>query len=168
MKRRKFLELAALTPLAATVLSPLSKAQIPPTRPTRGGFPPRGPVTYEPTGPGIQVRFLDTGGLTARATGYAGIGQFSRERKFLTGIIMEATMGLDYKPDQRLFSHSSVSLVADTVKVLSDSRKYIPVEGQKVYLTHLSRMVQPPQEELDRTLPDPLRAAYDGLEVVFR
>jgi hypothetical protein len=29
-------------------------------------------------------------------------------------------------------------------------------------------MVQPPQEELDRTLPDPLRAAYDGLEVVFR
>lgn len=50
----------------------------------------------------------------------------------------------------------------------SDSRKYIPVDGQKVYLTHLSKMVQPPQEELDRTLPDPLRAAYDGLEVVFR
>lgn len=316
MKRRKFLEIAALTPLAATVLSPLSKAQIPPSRPSRGGFPPRGPVTYEPTGPGIRVRFLgtggadwngpsesgelrrhasiladgkvifdftpsaadmipegtrpqvifythshsdhyhpksalelgvrrvylsetwlergtrdfqraseetgrpipeiiplklgepveqdgltvtplpanhqsnfvteetliyliekdstrllyatDTGGLTARATGYAGIGQFSRERKFLTGIIMEATMGLDYQPDQRLFSHSSVSLVADTVKVLSDSRKYIPVEGQKVYLTHMSRMAQPSQEELDRTLPDPLLAAYDGLEVVFR
>ena len=28
----------------------------------------------------------DTGGLTARAAGYAGIGQFSRSRKFLTGI----------------------------------------------------------------------------------
>ena len=318
MKRRKFLEIAALTPLAATVIPSLSQAQIPPTRPSRGGFPPRdpGPAVYEPTGEGIHVRFLgtgaadwngpsaggelrrhasiladgkvifdftpssadmipaalhpkvifythshsdhdhpgaaldagitrvylgetwlergtrdfqraaeqtgkpmpeilplrlgeavveerltvtplpanhqsnhvteetlifliekdstrllyatDTGGLTARATGYAGIGQFSRERKFLTGIIMEATMGLDYEPDQRLFSHSSVSLVADTVKVLSDSRKYIPVEGQKVYLTHLSKMVQPPQEELDRTLPDPLCAAYDGLEVVFR
>ena len=110
----------------------------------------------------------DTGGLTARATGYAGIGQFTRERKFLTGIIMEATMPLDYKLDFRLFSHSSVGLVADTVKVLADNRKYIPVEGQKVYLTHLSKMLQPPQDELDRTLPDPLRAAYDGLEVLFR
>ena len=248
MKRRKFLEIAALTPLAATVLPPIAHAQIPPTRPSRGGFPPRdpGPATYEPTGPGIQVRFLgtgaadwngpsaggelrrhasiladgkvlfdytpsaadmvpaglhpevifythshsdhyhpksalelgvrrvylgetwlergtrdferaaeetgrpmpeiiplrlgqaveqdgltvtplpanhqsnhvteetlifliekdstrllyatDTGGLTARATGYAGIGQFTRERKFLTGIIMEATMPIDYKP----------------------------------------------------------------------
>ena len=318
MKRRKFLEIAALTPLAATVLPPLAHAQIPPTRPSRGGFPPRdpGPAVYEPTGPGIQVRFLgtgaadwngpsaggefrrhasiladgkvlfdytpsaadmvpaglhpevifythshsdhyhpksalelgirrvylgetwlergtrdferaaeesgkpmpeivplrlgqaveqdgltvtplpanhqsnhvteetlifliekdstrllyatDTGGLTARATGYAGIGQFTRERKFLTGIIMEATMPLDYKLDFRLFSHSSVGLVADTVKVLADNRKYIPVDGQKVYLTHLSKMLQPPQDELDRTLPDPLRAAYDGLEVLFR
>ena len=318
MKRRKFLEIAALTPLAATVLPPLAHAQIPPTRPSRGGFPPRdpGPATYEPTGPGIRVRFLgtgaadwngpsaggelrrhasiladgkvlfdytpsaadmvpaglhpevifythshtdhyhpksalelgirrvylgetwlergtreferaaqetgkpmpeiiplrlgqaveqdgltvtplpanhqsnhvteetlifliekdstrllyatDTGGLTARATGYAGIGQFTRERKFLTGIIMEATMPIDYKLDFRLFSHSSVGLVADTVKVLADNRKYIPVEGQKVYLTHLSKMLQPPQDELDRTLPDPLRAAYDGLEVLFR
>ena len=318
MKRRKFLEIAALTPLAATVLPPIAHAQIPPTRPSRGGFPPRdpGPATYEPTGPGIQVRFLgtgaadwngpsaggelrrhasiladgkvlfdytpsaadmvpaglhpevifythshsdhyhpksalelgirrgylgetwlergtrdferaadetgrpmpeiiplrlgqaveqdgltvtplpanhqsnhvteetlifliekdstrllyatDTGGLTARATGYAGIGQFTRERKFLTGIIMEATMPIDYKLDFRLFSHSSVGLVADTVKVLADNGKYIPVEGQKVYLTHLSKMLQPPQDELDRTLPDPLRAAYDGLEVLFR
>ena len=318
MKRRKFLEIAALTPLAATVLPPIAHAQIPPSRPSRGGFPPRDPglATYEPTGPGIQVRFLgtgaadwngpsaggelrrhasiladgkvlfdytpsaadmvpaglhpevifythshsdhyhpksalelgvrrvylgetwlergtrdfgraaeetgkpmpeiiplrlgqaveqdgltvtplpanhqsnhvteetlifliekdstrllyatDTGGLTARATGYAGIGQFTRERKFLTGIIMEATMPIDYKLDFRLFSHSSVGLVADTVKVLADNRKYIPVEGQKVYLTHLSKMLQPPQDELDRTLPDPLRAAYDGLEVLFR
>ena len=318
MKRRKFLEIAALTPLAATVLPPIAHAQIPPTRPSRGGFPPRdpGPATYEPTGPGIQVRFLgtgaadwngpsaggelrrhasiladgkvlfdytpsaadmvpaglhpevifythshsdhyhpksalelgvrrvylgetwldrgvhdferaaaetgkpmpeivplrlgqaveqdgltvtplpanhqsnhvteetlifliekdstrllyatDTGGLTARATGYAGIGQFTRERKFLTGIIMEATMPLDYQLDFRLFSHSSVGLVADTVKVLADNRKYIPADGQKVYLTHLSKMLQPPQDELDRTLPDPLRAAYDGLEVLFR
>lgn len=318
MKRRKFLEIAALTPLAATVIPPLAHAQIPPTRPSRGGFPPRdpGPAVYEPTGPSIRVRFLgtgaadwngpsaggelrrhasiladgkvlfdytpsaadmvpaglrpevifythshsdhyhpksalelgirrvylgetwlergtrdferaaeetgkpmpeiiplrlgqaveqdgltvtplpanhqsnhvteetlifliekdstrllyatDTGGLTARATGYAGIGQFTRERKFLTGIIMEATMPLDYQLDFRLFSHSSVGLVADTVKVLADNRKYIPVEGQKVYLTHLSKMLQPPQDELDRTLPDPLRAAYDGLEVLFR
>lgn len=110
----------------------------------------------------------DTAGLMALALAMAGVGQFSRERKFLTGIIMEATMGLDYKDDDmRLFSHSSSSQVANTVKVLSDNRKYVPVEGQKVYITHLSKVQQPSQSELDRTLPDPLKAAYDGLEVVF-
>ncbi len=110
----------------------------------------------------------DTGGLTARALGYAGAGQFSRSRKFLTGIIMEATMGLNYEPDFRLFSHSSVAMVQDTVKVLAGNRKYIPVEGQKVWLTHLSRSYYAPQAELDRTVPDPLRYAYDGLEVLIR
>lgn len=110
----------------------------------------------------------DTAGLMALALAMAGVGQFSRERKYLTGIIMEATMGLDYKDDDmRLFSHSSSLQVANTVKVLSDNRKYVPVAGQKVYLTHLSKVQQPSQAELDRTLPDPLKAAYDGLEVVF-
>lgn len=111
----------------------------------------------------------DTAGLTALALAMAGVGQFSRERKFLTGIIMEATMGLDYKNnDMSMFSHSSVEQVANTVKVLAASRKYNPVEGTKVYLTHLSKAQQPPQDELDRTLPEPLKAAYDGLEVLFR
>ena len=111
----------------------------------------------------------DTAGLMAFALALAGVGQFSRERKFLTGIIMEATMGLDYKNnDMSMFSHSSSALVEETVKVLSSSRKYVPVEGQKVYLTHLGKSQQPSQAELDRTLPDPLVAAYDGLEVLFR
>ena len=110
----------------------------------------------------------DTGGLTARAAGYAGIGQFSRSRKFLTGIIMEATMGLDYQPDFRMFSHSSVAVVQDTVKVLSANRRYIPVEGQKVWLTHLAKVYHTSQAELDRTIPDPLKFAYDGLEILIR
>ncbi len=111
----------------------------------------------------------DTAGLMAYALAIAGVGQFSRERKYLTGIIMEATMGLDYKDDDmRMFSHSSVQMVANTVKLLTDNRKYATVEGQKVYITHMSKAQQPPQAELDRTLPDPLKAAYDGLEVVFR
>ena len=110
----------------------------------------------------------DTAGLMAFALALAGVGQFSRERKFLTGIIMEATMALDYKnSDMSMFSHSSSALVENTVKVLSSSRKYVPVEGQKVYLTHLGKRQQPSQAELDRTLPDPLKAAYDGLEVLF-
>ena len=110
----------------------------------------------------------DTGGLTARAAGYAGVGQFSRSRKFLTGIIMEATMGLDYQPDFRMFSHSSVAVVQDTVNVLAGNRRYIPVEGQKVWLTHLAKVYHTSQAELDATIPDPLRFAYDGLEVLFR
>ena len=108
----------------------------------------------------------DTGGLTARALGFAGAGQFSRDRKFLTGIIMEATMDANYAPDQRIFSHSSVDLVAQTVQVLSQTRNYLPVEGQKVYITHLGRSY-PPQAEIDATLPAPLSAAYDGLEVLY-
>lgn len=322
MKRREFIRIAAMAPVAAAALNPLNlaKAQDPPARRPpqgmpQGGFPQRGPAVYEPTGPGIHVRFIgtggadwngpsdsgelrrhasiladgkvlfdytpsasdmftdsrpevvfythshndhydakaalelgikrvylggtwleraqkdflkasestgvpvpeiiplslgqvieleglkvtalpanhtsnysdeqaliyliekdstrllyatDTAGLMALALAMAGVGQFSRERKFLTGIIMEATMGLDYKnDDQRMFSHSSVEMVANTVKVLSDSRKYIPVEGQKVYITHLSKVQQPAQDVLDRTLPDPVKAAYDGLEVVF-
>ena len=111
----------------------------------------------------------DTSGLMAQALALAGVGQFSRERKYLTGIIMEATMGLDYEnDDMRLFSHSSSSQVAEIVKVLTDNRKYATVEGQKVYITHLSKVQQPSQAVLDRTLPEPLRAAYDGLEVVFK
>ena len=108
----------------------------------------------------------DTGGLTARALGFASVGQFSRNRKFLTGIIMEATMDANYAPDQRLFSHSSVDLVATTVQVLSAGRQYMPAEGQKVYITHLGR-TYPPQAQIDSTLPAPLSAAYDGLEVLF-
>ena len=79
---------------------------------------------------------------------------------------MEATMDADYAPDQRIVSHSSVDLVAETVKVLSEGRKYTPAAGQKVYLTHLGR-TYPPQAQIDPTLPAPLSAAYDGLEVLF-
>ncbi len=110
----------------------------------------------------------DTAGLTAIALGLAGVGQFSRERKFLTGIIMEANMAPGYQPDQRMFAHSSVDLVESTVKILTQTRKYVPVEGQKVYLTHLSKSEYGPQAEVDRIIPEPLKAAYDGLEVVFR
>lgn len=75
-------------------------------------------------------------------------------------------MDADYTPDQRLFSHSSVELVGTTVKVLSAGRQYMPAEGQKVYITHLGR-TYPPQAQIDATLPAPLSAAYDGLEVLF-
>ena len=36
-----------------------------------------------------------------------------------------------------------------------------------MYITHLARTLHGTQAELDIHLPEPLRAAYDGLEVVF-
>ena len=94
MKRRKFLEIAALTPLAATVLPPIAHAQIPPTRPSRGGFPPRdpGPATYEPTGPGIQVRFLGTG--AADWNGPSAGGELRRH----ASILADGKVLFDYTP----------------------------------------------------------------------
>ena len=71
MKRREFIRIAAMTTFAAAATNPLNlaKAQDPPTRPQGpprgmppGGFPPQAPVVYEPTGPGIHVKFLGTGG----------------------------------------------------------------------------------------------------------
>ena len=32
---------------------------------------------------------------------------------------------------------------------------------------HMARTLHPGQAELDRTLAEPLKAAYDGLEVIF-
>jgi hypothetical protein len=51
--------------------------------------------------------------------------------------------------------------------LLATGRLHLP-EGQPVYLTHMAKSLQPSQEEMDATLPYPLRAAYDGLEVVFK
>ena len=76
-------------------------------------------------------------------------------------------MGFGHEEDYRIFTHSSIGTVHKTVKVLSHTRKYIPVEGQKVYLTHMAKTLHGSQAELDKGLPDPLCAAYDGLEVTF-
>ena len=86
MKRRDFIKIAAVVPVAAAV-DPLAIAQIPPTRPPQGpppgGFPGRnaGPAVYEPTGPGIQVRFLGTGGADWR--GPAANGELRRHASIL-------------------------------------------------------------------------------------
>ena len=116
-----------------------------------------------------EVRVIyatDTGGIPAIAARLAGIDPHVRPGKAVTGIIMEATMGMDGDEDFRIFTHSSVWTVKRTVDMLREGR-YLPAEGQKVYLTHLARGLHPVQAELDATLPEPLKAAYDGLEVVF-
>ena len=112
----------------------------------------------------------DTAGIPAFAARIAGIDAHDAKGKPITGLIMEATMGQGEEQDTdfRIFAHSSVDCVARTVKVLTKTKRYTPPAGQPVYLTHMARTLHPTQAELDKSLPEPLRAAYDGLEVVFR
>ena len=76
--------------------------------------------------------------------------------------------GAEQDTDFRIFTHSSVDCVERIVKVLTKTKRYTPHTGQSVYLTHMARTLHPTQAELDKSLPKPLCAAYDGLEVVFR
>ena len=110
----------------------------------------------------------DTAGIPAVAARLAGIDAHDPSGKPITGLIMEATMGLDHHMDFRIFAHSSVGDVERIAKVLLQTGRYAPADGQPVYLTHLARTLNGTQAELDASLPYPLRAAYDGLEVVFR
>ena len=116
-----------------------------------------------------NVRVLyatDTGGIPAIAARLVGIDPHEKG-KAITGMVMEATMGIDGDEDFRIFTHSSVGTVLRTTHMLLDKGRYTPKEGQPVYLTHLARTLHGTQKELDETLPTPLKAAYDGLEVIF-
>lgn len=118
-----------------------------------------------------HVRLLyatDTATLPAYTTRWLNIDRHVAEAKPLTAIIMEATMGMGHNEDYRLFTHSSVFDVERMVKVLTSTKRYTPPVGQPVYLTHMARTMHGTQAELDAQLPAPLKAAYDGLEVVFR
>lgn len=110
----------------------------------------------------------DTGGITAVAARICGI-DIHAKGDGIDALIMEATMGMGEKMDTdfRMFTHSSVALVERTVKVLTETKRYHPQPGQFVYLTHMARTLHGTQAELDRDLPSPLKAAYDGLEVNF-
>lgn len=108
----------------------------------------------------------DTGGIPAVSSRLIGIDAHQKGTP-ITALIMEATMGIGHEVDFRLYTHSSVALVEQTVKVLLQTERYTPRPGQFVYLTHMARTLHGTQKELDTTLPSPLKAAYDGLEVVF-
>lgn len=118
---------------------------------------------------GVRLLYAtDTGGIPAVAARIAGIDAHDRDGKPITAIIFEATMGMGYDDDFRSFTHTSVEGVARIVRVLEKSKRYTPPIGQPVYLTHMARTLHGTQAELDSSLPQPLRAAYDGLEVMFR
>ena len=120
-------------------------------------------------GPVRIIYATDTGGIMGVAARIAGIDPHVKPGNPINGLIMEATMGMGDKGDEdfRIFTHSSVNTVHRTTKMLLKRKRLVMKEGQSVYLTHLARTLHGTQAELDATLPAPLKAAYDGLEVVF-
>lgn len=110
---------------------------------------------------------VDTCGIPREALKYAQVSERSPARP-LTAIVMEATAGIGHQDDAGFFfSHSSVDTVARTVRALEQTGRYRPPQGRNVYITHLWRPHYGRQSEIDAALPSPLKAAYDGLEVVF-
>ena len=117
----------------------------------------------------------DTGGLmgdAARMIGIdphitAGARAFVHKPQALTAFIMEATDG-DSDEDFRLFVHSSVQTVSRIVNMLIKYGRLALPAGQHAYITHLGLKYRDwPSEKIEKELPDTLRAAYDGLEVVL-
>ena len=126
------------------------------------------PLIYLIEKAGVRLLYAtDTAGITAAAAKLSGL-DVHNAGKPVTAIIMEATMGLDYDLDSRRFTHSSVGDIERMVKMVETTKRYAPPAGQPVYLTHMARKLHGTQAELDANLPKPLRAAHDGLEVVFR
>lgn len=110
----------------------------------------------------------DTAGIPANAAigGRFGADGLKKEDRLpLAGIIMEATVGMGGEDNFRLFSHSCVETVLHTVRVLQNIGCF-PL-NRPAYITHLSRTLHPSHAEMEKSLPSPLRAAYDGLEVIF-
>lgn len=125
------------------------------------------PLIYLIERAGVRLIYAtDTGAISAAAAELSGMNSSRREP--ITAIIIEATMGLGHEDDYRSFTHLSVGAIVSIVKVLEKAKRYAPPAGQPIYLTHMARTLHPTQKELDATLPAPLAAAYDGLEVVFR
>ena len=126
----------------------------------------------------------DTGGILGDAARMMGIDPHVKESNFsrfaasgsyvhkpqaLTAFIMEAT-DTDLDEDFRIFVHSSVQAVSRIVNMLIQNKRLELPPGQHVYLTHLGlgdKYRGWPSEKIDKELPEPLRAAYDGLELVL-
>ena len=133
-------------------------------------------------GPARLLYATDTGGIPGDAARMIGIdphvtdGNFSRfvqsgsyvaRPQALTAIIMEATNG-DIDDDFRIFVHSSVQTVARTVEMLKKNGRFTPPDGQTAYVTHLAIKYRGwPAGKINAELPDSIRAASDGLEVVL-
>lgn len=133
-------------------------------------------------GPSRLLYATDTGGLTGDAARLIGIDGHVTEESYaqryagnpfvhrpqpLTALVMEATDG-DLDDDFRLFAHSSVQTVARTVSALQKTGRLVLPAGQKVVLTHLGIKYRGwASARIEKEIPETLRAASDGLELVL-
>lgn len=131
-------------------------------------------------GPARLLYATDTAGIPGDAARMIGIDQhvndtsypsrfagnpFVHKPEAITALIMEATDG-NLDDDFRMFVHSSVQSVARIASALKKTERYLPPEGQPVYLTHLGiRYRDWPSDRINAELPEGLRAAKDDLEL---
>ena len=100
------------------------------------------------------------------AARYAG-NPFVRRPQAITALVMEATNG-DLDDDFRLFVHSGAPQVAHLAGMLKKTGRLALPQGQSVYLTHLGIKYRGwASEKIEAELPDGLKAAHDGLELVL-
>ncbi|MCR4565879.1 MAG: hypothetical protein K5651_07305 [Bacteroidales bacterium] len=176
--RKDFAETAAKLELTAPVVLPLAQQQevtvcgvtfkaLPANHATR--YLDEQALIYLLIKGNTRVLYAtDTGGIMANAAigGRFGADGLPKSARLpLAGLIMESTVGMNGEENFRLFSHSCVETVLHTVRVLQKNGTF--PKDRPAYLTHLARTLHPSQEELDKTLPAPLKAAYDGLELIF-
>jgi len=133
-------------------------------------------------GPARLVYATDTGGIPGDAARMIGIDAHVSEGNYaqrfadnpfvhrpepVTAFIMEATNG-DLDDDFRVFVHSGVPTVARIVSALKKTGRYRPPAGQPAYITHLGIKYRGwSSDRIQAELPEGLRAASDGLEVVL-
>lgn len=118
-------------------------------------------------GPTRLLYATDTSGLTAIASRVGGFVPKSNGPG-LTALIMEATLGTK-EEHHSLFTHSSLALVERTVRVLTAGGMLHLPQGQPVIITHLAKgnYGGATNAEINASLPAPLQAAYDGMEVLL-
>ena len=128
------------------------------------------------------VYATDTGGIPGDAARMIGIDPHvtpgTKKKPFtdnpyvhaaepITAFIMEATNGAN-DDDFRIFVHSSVQTVARIANMLKRTKRLVLPPGQSVMLTHLAVKYRSwPSEKINAELPEGLRAAYDGLELLL-
>lgn len=113
---------------------------------------------------GVRLLYAtDTAGIPGRSARIIGIDSH-RKGYGITALIMEATMGVGHEDDFRLFCHSSIDTVARIVRVMQETGRLHMPAGQAVWITHMAKSLHKSGD----VFPEPLKAASDGLEVIFR
>lgn len=118
---------------------------------------------------GVRLFYAtDTGGILQTAARIAGVDPLLSGGRPITAFVMEGTIPMNQPDDYRIFSHTTIEGVGHTLASIMEAGRYLPPEGQPAYITHMSTKNFPPHDELNRLIPWPLRAPYDGQEVIFR